>query len=73
MTFSELPLLGSIVNSGTDDLVFQGLLITGPIVIILIGLKGRSPLTTALAGCYLAVLIGNILRTGIQRSHHDGT
>jgi len=52
-------------DAGTDDPVFQWLLLAGPFVIGLIVLVGRSPLTTAIAGGYLAMLITNTLRNGV--------
>ncbi|ERH05965.1 MAG: hypothetical protein J07HN4v3_01574 [Halonotius sp. J07HN4] len=63
---TELPLISTVVNSGTDDPVFQVLLLIGPIVIAVIVLFGRSAVTTVLAGSYLAVLIVNTLRNGVR-------
>ena len=65
MTPTEWPLLRAVRNAGTDDPVFQGLLLAGPVVIVLIIMLGRSPISTVLAGSYLAVLVGNTLRNGI--------
>lgn len=64
MSPSEWPLLKAVLAAGTDDSVLQALLLVGPLVIALIALWGRSPITTALAGGYLAVLVGNTLRNG---------
>lgn len=66
MTPTEWPLLTAVFDAGTDDPVFQGLLLAGPLVIALIVLFGRSPLTTALTGGYLAVLVANTLRNVVQ-------
>lgn len=65
MTPTEWPFLDELFNAGTDDPVFQVLLLAAPVVIALIVLLGRSPVTTALAGGYLAVLVGNTLRNGL--------
>lgn len=62
MTPTEWPLLSAVRNAGTDDPVFQGLLLAGPVVIVLIVLLGRSPISTVLAGGYLAVLVANTIR-----------
>lgn len=62
MTPTEWPLLSAVRNAGTDDPVFQGLLLAGPVVIVLIVLLGRSPVSTVLAGGYLAVLVANTIR-----------
>ena len=63
---TEWPLLNAVLDAGTDDPVFQGLLLAGPLVIGLIVLLGRSPVTTVLAGGYLAVLVGTTIRNGLQ-------
>lgn len=63
---TEWPLLTAVRDAGTDDSVLQGLLLAGPLVIALIVLLGRSPVTTVLAGGYLVVLLGNTLRNGLQ-------
>jgi|JXWS01.1.fsa_nt_gb hypothetical protein len=65
MAQPEWPLLTAVRDAGTDDPVFQWLLLAGPFVIGLIVLVGRSPLTTAIAGGYLAMLITNTLRNGV--------
>jgi hypothetical protein len=62
MTPTEWPLLSAVRNAGTDDPVFQALLLAGPVVIVLIVLLGRSPISTVLAGGYLAVLVANTIR-----------
>jgi hypothetical protein len=62
MTPTEWPLLSAVRNAGTDDPVFQALLLAGPVVIVLIVLLGRSPISTVLAGGYLAVLVANTMR-----------
>ncbi len=62
MTPTEWSLLSAVRNAGTDDPVFQGLLLAGPVVIVLIVLLGRSPISTVLAGGYLAVLVANTIR-----------
>ena len=73
MTPAEWPLFDAVLEAGTDDLVFQGLLLAGPLVIALIVLLGRSPVTIALAGGYLAVLVGNTLRNVLQWEPGDTT
>jgi len=65
MTPPEWPLLTAVRDAGTDDSVFQWLLLAGPFVIGLIVLVGRSPVTVAIAGGYLAVLVANTLRNGV--------
>jgi hypothetical protein len=66
MTPTEWPLLSSVRNAGTDDQVFHALLLIGPVVIALIVLLGRSPITTAIAAGYLGALVANTLRNGLQ-------
>ncbi|MFB6293482.1 MAG: hypothetical protein ABEH60_04395 [Halonotius sp.] len=66
MTPTEWPLLSSVRNAGTDDPVFQGLILAGPVVVVLIALLGRSPVSAVLAGGYLAVLVGNTVRNVVR-------
>jgi hypothetical protein len=41
------------------------MLLAGPLVVAVIAVVGRSPLTVALAGIYIAVFVGHVLYAGL--------
>lgn len=55
MTLDDVPAITWVREAGPDDLVFDSLLMTGPVVLVLLALLGRSLITTAIAVCYLGV------------------
>jgi hypothetical protein len=62
MNPSSLPVLGGVLETGASDPIFDALLLSGPAVVLLIGLLGRTPTVRAIAIGYLLVFVGNILR-----------
>jgi hypothetical protein len=66
MNLARLPLVSSILESGADDRIFDGLLLCGPVVIALIAVLGRTPVTVGLAGGYLVLFAGYLLYKGTQ-------
>lgn len=61
MTLERLPLVGYIVESGPADPVFDGLLLLGPLVVLLAAVLGRSVVTQSLAAAYVAVFVAHVL------------
>jgi hypothetical protein len=61
MTLHDLPIVGQVLESGASDPVFDGLLLAGPAVILLLAVLGRSVLTVALGIGYLAVFVSHVL------------
>jgi len=68
MNVERIPLIGQVLESGADDRVLDGLLLSGPIVIALIVLAGRNLLTEVIAVTYLLVFVGYVAYLGLQRS-----
>lgn len=52
MQLEQIPLVGSLLAAGADDDVFDALLVLGPVIVIVITLLGRSPVSIALAVAY---------------------
>jgi hypothetical protein len=50
----EIPIIGSLYRSGRDR-GYDTLILCGPLLIAVIALLGRSPLTTVLAAGYVSV------------------
>jgi len=65
MRVRDVPFVGAVIGSGADDRVFDGMLLAGPLVVAIIAVVGRSPLTVALAGIYIAVFLGHVLYAGL--------
>jgi len=68
MNVQDAPLIGQVLESGADDRVLDGLLLSGPIVIALIVLAGRNLLTEGIAVTYLLVFVGYVAYLGLQRT-----
>jgi len=60
MRIVDLPVVAAVVDAGPDDRVFDGLLLAGPFVILLIVLVGETILTSALAGGYVAAIVAYV-------------
>jgi hypothetical protein len=55
-----------VFEAGADDRVFDSLLLTGPLVIGLIAVLGRSLVTEAVAIAYIAAFVGYTLYRGVR-------
>lgn len=60
MNAADVPVLGSLMRSGTRDRAFDVLLGLGPVLVALIALVGRNVFTTALAACYVLAFVGYV-------------
>ncbi|WP_256300838.1 hypothetical protein [Haloarchaeobius salinus] len=58
MRLDELPLVRYVFESGPDDPVFDALLLSGPLLIGILAIVGRSPISVGLAVLYLLVFAG---------------
>ncbi|WP_408958108.1 hypothetical protein [Natrinema sp. 74] len=67
MTLSDVPIVGDLLEAGAEDRVFDGLLLVGPVLIALIAVDGRSPLTTVIAVAYLLCFVAYVLYRGVRR------
>lgn len=57
MSVDHVPGVQWIRETGPGDAVFDGLLLAGPLVIIVLAFLGRTLLTTGLVGGYLGVFV----------------
>ena len=62
----DVPVVGTVVEAGADDRVFDALLLAGPVVIIVVAALGRSPLTVALAAAYIVAFVTYTLSLGVR-------
>jgi hypothetical protein len=53
-----LPIVGSWVRDGPRDPVYDLLMVAGPVVLLLVRLLGRGPLTEGLVLLYLLSFVG---------------
>lgn len=63
MNLERIPLIGGVIESGADDRVFDGLLLSGPVLLVLLALVGRNLITEAIAALYIAVFVGYVIYT----------
>jgi hypothetical protein len=68
MNLERVPLIGQVLESGADDRVLDGLLLSGPIVVVFIAALGRNLLTEAIAVTYLLVFVSYVAYSGVTRS-----
>jgi len=68
MNVEDVPLIGQVLESGADDRVLDGLLLSGPMVIALIVFAGRNLLTEGIAVTYLLVFVGYVAYLSWQRT-----
>lgn len=66
MKSRDIPVVSAVFEAGADDRVFDSLLLTGPLVIGLIVVLGRSFVTEAIAIAYIAVFVGYTLYRAVQ-------
>lgn len=57
MNLRKFPFFEKIVERGAENYVFNGLLLSGPVLIFLIGIFGRSVFTMILAFLYIFIFI----------------
>lgn len=58
-------LISVITRSGVEDNILAGFMLTGPVVIILAVLVGRSPVTIVIAATYVCLFILYIAYKGL--------
>lgn len=61
MRLVDLPVVSSVVEAGPDDRVYDALLLSGPLVILLVVLLGSTVATRAVAGAYVAAFVAYVL------------
>ena len=60
MNAMDVPALGSLWRSRANDHVFDLLLLCGPLLVVLIVVVGRTPVTTVFAALYVLAFIGYV-------------
>jgi len=66
MKSRDIPVVSAVLEAGADDRVFDSLLLTGPLVIGLIVVFGRSLVTEAVSIAYIAAFVGYTLYRGVR-------
>ncbi|WP_158855089.1 hypothetical protein [Halorhabdus sp. CUG00001] len=80
MNLADLPIVGTVYESGADDRVYDGLLLAGPVVIVLVVVletiieqsTGTELLAELFAIAYIAVFLGYVLYRGGDQLLGDG-
>jgi len=66
MRSRDIPVVSAVAEAGADDRIFDSLLLVGPLVIGMIVVLGRSPVTEAVAIAYIAAFVVYTLYRGVQ-------
>ncbi|CCQ33272.1 hypothetical protein HLRTI_001861 [Halorhabdus tiamatea SARL4B] len=70
MKFSKMPFVSAVLESGADDHVYDGLLLIGPVVILLIAvlepILALSGVAQALAIAYVTAFVVYVLYRGVR-------
>lgn len=66
MNIVDIPIVGDLLEAGAEDWVFDSLLLVGPLLIALIAVIGRSPITTGIAAAYLLFFVVYVLYRGVR-------
>jgi len=66
MKSRDIPVVSAVLEAGADDRVFDSLLLTGPLVIGLVVVFGRSLVTEAVVIAYIAAFVGYTLYRGVR-------
>ena len=66
MNLSDVPIVGDLLEAGAEDRVFDSLLLVGPLLIALVAVVGRSPLTIAIAAAYLLFFVAYVAYRGVR-------
>lgn len=69
MNDEATPLVEPLLSIGADDGVFDGLLLSGPLLVAVLAVVGRTPLTTTLVAAYLVVFVGYTLLKSRSTAH----
>lgn len=64
MNLQNLPLGEQIGEFGAGDPIFDVLMLIGPVIIGMIGIVGRTPLSRAIASGYLVFFVSYIIYKG---------
>ena len=68
MNVDDLPILGRVHQWGAEETVYDALLLCGPLVVLVIAVLGRTPVTVGLTGLYLASFVGYALSRAVSAS-----
>lgn len=66
MRSTDVPIVAHVRESGPNDRVYDALLLSGPLVIVVIAALGRTLPTRVLAVSYIVLLVVYILLRGVQ-------
>lgn len=59
-------LIRRVFRAGPDGWGYDALLVAGPLVVLLVAILGRSPVTTSLSMIYVALFVGAVLYNGLR-------
>lgn len=68
MRSTDVPVVSHVRESGPHDRVYDALLLSGPLVIVIIAALGRTLPTRVLAVSYIVLLVAYVLFRGVQES-----
>lgn len=66
MNITDLPLVEHVISIGPDSRIFDSLLVSGPLIVVLIVLFGRNTVTFGLAIGYLLLFVAGVVYEAVD-------
>lgn len=66
MNPENLPYVGAVFRFGARDRVLDSILLLGPVVVLVIAVLGRRPVTGIVTGLYVLSFVGYVLYKGLR-------
>lgn len=73
MALEDIPVVGPLLTAGADDRLFDAFLLLGPVIIGLIAVFGRSPVTAVLAASYTGGFVGYVAYKSVRHDPERNT
>ncbi|MFB6141095.1 MAG: hypothetical protein ABEJ26_11755 [Halosimplex sp.] len=67
MKVTDVPVVGTVLEVGERNPVFDTVIALGPILVLVIALAGRNAVTTALAVLYLLIVPTYVALRAVRR------
>ena len=65
MNVGDLPVVGRFHEWGAEEVAYDLLLLCGPLVVLVIAVLGRGPVTIGLTALYIASFVGYALSRAV--------
>lgn len=67
MKVRDVVVVRAMIDAGPNDRIYDAMLLAGPLVVVILAVVGRNPLTVTVALLYLVAFVGYVLYRGASR------